>query len=155
MAKRKVTDLDYMRAALEEAQAAYAAGEFPVGAVIARGDAIVGRGRNTASAQHDPTAHAEIIAIREACRVLQRTKLEDCTLFTTLYPCPMCEMTIKEVRLPRVVYGGRPYRWVREVKFGRAVFAPLGPLLDEECRGLFTRKLQELGREDILGYEAT
>jgi len=148
-----VNDVDYMREALGEANAAMAAGEIPVGAVVVRGGVIVGRGRNTVAAQHDPTAHAEIAAIRDACRALATTKLADCTLYTTLYPCPMCEMTIKEVRLARVVFGGRPYRWVREVKFGRAEFAPLGPLLDEECRGLFTRKLREMGREDILGYE--
>ena len=146
-------DIDFMRAALAEAEAADAAGEYPVGAVVVRGGAIVGRGRNTAVASHDPTAHAEIAAIRAACRALGRTKLADCTLYTTLSPCPMCEMTIKEVRLPRVVFGGSPYRWVREVKFAQAPFAPHGPVLEAECRGLFTRKLRELGREDILGYE--
>ncbi len=142
-----------MREALTEAQTAYAAGEFPVGAVVVCAGGILGRGRNRTADGSDPTAHAEVMAIRDACRRLGRLKLADCTLYTTLFPCPMCEMTIKEVALPRVVYGGSPYRWVREVKFTRASFAPQGPLLEAECRELFTRKLQELGREDILGYE--
>jgi hypothetical protein len=62
-------------------------------------------------------------------------------------------MVIKEVGLAELVYGGRSYRWVREVKFRRALFEPIGPILDDECRGLFTRKLRDMGRKDILGYE--
>lgn len=148
-----MTDVEFMREALAEANAAYAAGEIPVGAVMVRDGVIVSRARNTSVALHDPTAHAEITAIREACRLLGKNKLPECTLYTTLFPCPMCEMTIREVSLPRVVYGGRPYRWVRDVKFAQALFDPIGPILDEECRGLFTRKLEEMGREDILGHE--
>jgi tRNA(adenine34) deaminase len=146
-------DLEFMKEALAEARAAYEDGEIPVGAVIVRDGAIISRGRNIGAVRNDPTAHAEICAIREACRLLGKMKLEDCTLYTTLYPCPMCEMTIKEVGLPRVVYGGNTYRWVREVKFQKAVFEPHGPILEEECRGLFTRKLKDMGRDDIIAYE--
>ncbi len=148
-----MTHPQFIREALVEARVAYERGEIPVGAVVVRNGAVISRGRNDTARHNDPTAHAEICAVRSACEVLGQLKLTDCTLYTTLYPCPMCEMVIKEVGLPEVVYGGRPYRWVREVKFGKALFEPIGPILDDECRGLFTRKIMDMGREDILGYE--
>ncbi|MBS0664792.1 MAG: nucleoside deaminase [Verrucomicrobia bacterium] len=149
-----MNDTDFMQEALVEARAVQARDEYPVGAVVVHDGKVVGRGRNATGAKLDPTAHAEVEAIRAACRTLGRTKLADCTLYTTLFPCPMCEMAIKNVRITRVVYGGSPYRWVREVKFGRASYETIGPVLESECRGLFTAKLRELGRQDILDYEA-
>lgn len=145
--------LAYMQEALAEARAAGARGEWPVGAVVVRNGAILARAGNEDVATCDPTAHAEVLAIRRACAALGRRKLRDCVLYTTLYPCPMCEMVAREVGLTEVHFGGSPFRWVREVKFGDAAFAPQGPLLEASCRGLFEARLRERGREDILGHE--
>lgn len=150
-----MSEIEFVRVALEEARAAYDEGEYPVGAVIVRDGEIVSRGRNRARSLNDPSAHAEILAIREACAELSTLKLSDCTLVTTMYPCPMCEAVIREVALPKVVYGARPYHWVREVKFANAVFEPVGPVLNTECRKLFAAKLEAEGRHDILDHERT
>lgn len=80
----------YMRLALEEAQKAYALGEVPVGAVLVQGERLLCRAHNLREQRQDPTAHAELLAIQEASRILGRRKLGDCTLYVTLEPCPMC-----------------------------------------------------------------
>ena len=98
----------YMREALALAREAYEAGEVPVGCVIAdAGGAIIGRGRNRRQELGDATAHAEIEAIRGACAALGDWRLEGCTLFVTLEPCPMCTGAIINARIPRVVFGAR------------------------------------------------
>ncbi|MBE5801804.1 MAG: nucleoside deaminase [Clostridiales bacterium] len=81
---------DMMRLALKEAQVAALEGEVPVGAVIARGETLLAKAHNQRETLNDPTAHAEILAIREAARVLGNRRLSDCTLYVTLEPCPMC-----------------------------------------------------------------
>ena len=91
-----MTDLQHMREALAEATAAYDKGEYPVGAVVVRGGKIISRSGNDTVRRSDPTAHAEIRAIRLACEELGQLMLSDRRLYTTLYPCPMCEMVIKE-----------------------------------------------------------
>lgn len=93
-----------MRAALDQAARARDAGEVPVGAVIVHAGRIVACGRNAPRAAHDPTAHAEIVAIREAARVLGRERLDGCDLWVTLEPCPMCAGAIVHARLDRVYY---------------------------------------------------
>ena len=98
-------DLYFMDAALELAREAAAEGEVPVGCVIVRGDEIVGRGRNRREKDKSALAHAEIEAIREACRNLGGWRLWECTLYVTLEPCPMCAGAIINARIPRVVYG--------------------------------------------------
>ncbi len=98
----------YMREALTLAREAYDAGEVPVGCVIAGPDgAILGRGRNRRQESHDATAHAEVEAIRQACSALGDWRLEGCTLFVTLEPCPMCTGAIINSRIPTLVYGAR------------------------------------------------
>ena len=98
----------YMREALALAREAFDAGEVPVGCVIAGPDgAILGRGRNRRQERHDATAHAEVEAIRQACGALGDWRLEDCTLFVTLEPCPMCTGAIINSRIPTVVFGAR------------------------------------------------
>lgn len=94
-----------MRAALAEAAAAARAGEVPVGAVVVAGEAIVGRGFNAPILRRDPTAHAEIAALREAAAALGNYRLPDCELFVTLEPCAMCAGAILHARLRRVVFG--------------------------------------------------
>ena len=96
-----------MREALDLARSAAAAGEVPIGAVVVHDPTgrVVGRGSNRRLLDHDPTAHAEILAMREAGRSLGHWRLLDCTLYVTLEPCPMCAGAIVNARLPRLVYG--------------------------------------------------
>lgn len=100
-------DEDYMREALELARAAERLGEVPIGAVVVRDGVIVGRGRNAPIGASDPTAHAEIAALRDAARALDNYRLPGCELFVTLEPCAMCAGAILHARIARVVYGAR------------------------------------------------
>ena len=98
----------FMSLAMELANEAAENGEVPVGCVICDRDGnVIGRGRNRREANSDATAHAEIEAIREACAKLDDWRLEDCTLFVTLEPCPMCTGAIINSRIPTVVFGAR------------------------------------------------
>ena len=99
------TDLDFMAAALEEAQHAAERGEVPIGAVVVCEGVIVGRGFNLRETSRDPTAHAEMIAIREASAHLGRWRLIGCTLYVTLEPCPMCMGALILARIERLVFG--------------------------------------------------
>jgi len=96
-----------MRTAIEEARAAGLAGEVPIGCVIVHDPSggVIGRGSNRRVRDSDPTAHAEIIALRNAGREIGDWRLADCTLFVTLEPCPMCAGAIVNARIPRLVYG--------------------------------------------------
>ncbi len=100
-----VDDAAWMHEALVEAERALAHGDVPVGAVAVRDGAIVGRGHNRKEADGDPTAHAEMIALREAARTLGGWRLMGVTLYCTLEPCPMCAGAMVSARLPRLVYG--------------------------------------------------
>ena len=97
-------DEDWMRIALEEARAAAGSGDVPVGAVIVQGDAVVGRGRNRRELDRDPTAHAELVALRDAARTLGQWRVE-ATLYVTQEPCPMCAGALVNARIQRLVYG--------------------------------------------------
>jgi tRNA(adenine34) deaminase len=94
-----------MRLALAEAEAAAAADEAPVGAVIVQDGRVLARARNERETLRDPTAHAEMIAITQAAAALDRWRLEGCTLYVTLEPCPMCAGAIVQARIGRVVFG--------------------------------------------------
>jgi tRNA(adenine34) deaminase len=100
-----MSDEDYMKMALRQAEAAAAADEAPVGAVIVRDGVVIASARNEREALRDPTAHAELIAITQAAAALGNWRLENCTLYVTLEPCPMCAGAIVLARIPRVVYG--------------------------------------------------
>lgn len=97
----------YMSAALELAREAAVAGEIPVGCVIVKDGEIVGRGRNRREENRSALAHAEVEAIAEACKALGDWRLEDCALFVTLEPCPMCTGAIINARIGEVVYGAK------------------------------------------------
>jgi tRNA(adenine34) deaminase len=99
------TDTDFMQAALAQARLAAEAGEVPVGAVLVHQGQIVATGRNAPIGTHDPTAHAEIRALREGAARLGNYRLEDCELYVTLEPCPMCAGAMLHARLKKVVYG--------------------------------------------------
>lgn len=94
-----------MRAALDAAAAAAAAGEVPVGAVVIRDGAVIATAANAPRRLHDPTAHAEMLAIRAAAAMLGRERLEDCDLWVTLEPCAMCAGAIAHARIARLYYG--------------------------------------------------
>lgn len=98
----------YMQIALKLAREAANLGEVPVGCVIADAEGnIIGRGRNRREENHDACAHAEIEAIREACAHSSDWRLENCSIFVTLEPCPMCTGAIINARIPRVIFGAR------------------------------------------------
>jgi tRNA(adenine34) deaminase len=97
----------FMQAALEQARLAGSLGEVPVGAVVVSGDEIVGRGFNQPIRGHDPTAHAEVMALREAARLLGNYRLPGCELYVTLEPCVMCSGAIMHARIARVIFGAR------------------------------------------------
>jgi tRNA(adenine34) deaminase len=100
-----VTDIEAMEAALELAREAAEAGEVPVGAVAVFEGRVVGRGRNRREEDHDPTAHAELLAVREAARALGRWRLSGVTLYATLEPCAMCAGALVLARIDRLVFG--------------------------------------------------
>lgn len=102
-----MNDEDYMRAALEEARRAGACDEVPVGAVVVLDGQIVGRGFNQPIGRHDPTAHAEVMALRDAAARLGNYRLPGCELYVTLEPCAMCSGAIMHARIARVVFGAR------------------------------------------------
>jgi tRNA(adenine34) deaminase len=111
-----------MRLALDEARAAYALDEVPIGAVVVRGDAVLGRGHNRVLADCDPTAHAECLALREAARAVAAVRLVGCEVYTTVEPCFMCAGALLHARVERLVFS------VRDPKFGACV--SLGRVLD-------------------------
>ena len=98
-------DIDFMRLALQRAVAARSSGEVPVGAVLVSGERVIASGANQPIASHDPTAHAEIEALRSGGRALGSYRLTDTTLYVTLEPCPMCAMAIVHARVRRLVFG--------------------------------------------------
>lgn len=100
-----MTDQDFMRLALEQAQHAWALGEVPVGAVVVKDGVVIARGYNRPISQHDPSAHAEIVALRAAAIALGNYRLPGCELYVTLEPCLMCSGAMMHARLARVVYG--------------------------------------------------
>jgi|SRR5215467_1619847 len=100
-----MTDTDYMQLALEEARLAAEAGEVPIGAVLVENDKLIARGNNRTIRDCDPTAHAEMVALREAARTVSNYRLSGMTMYVTLEPCAMCAGAIIQARVLRVVYG--------------------------------------------------
>jgi tRNA(adenine34) deaminase len=98
-------DEDWMQVALTLAQQAAAKGEVPVGAIVVKDGVMVGQGSNAPIGLHDPTAHAEILAMRDAANTLGNYRLVDCTLYVTLEPCAMCAGAMQHARIARVVFG--------------------------------------------------
>jgi tRNA(adenine34) deaminase len=103
-------DAYWMRQALELARQAWEAGEVPVGAVVVAGGQIIGRGYNQPISRHDPTAHAEVMALRDAAGQCANYRLPGATLYVTMEPCVMCAGAILHARVSRVVYGAKEYK---------------------------------------------
>lgn len=147
-------DLELMQAALALAKEAAAAGEVPVGCVIARRGEIVGRGRNRREEGKSALAHAEVEAIGEACRNLGGWRLWECTLYVTLEPCPMCAGAIVNARIPRVVFGASDKKCgacgsvcdIFSMDFNHHPLVEKG-LLEEECSAVLTEFFQNLRLE--------
>jgi len=106
-----VTDEDYMRQALKLATEAEREDEVPVGAVVVCNDRVIGRGGNSSVSRNDPSAHAEILALREAAAALGNYRLESCCLYVTLEPCVMCAGALVNARVSRLVFGARDLRF--------------------------------------------
>jgi tRNA(adenine34) deaminase len=104
-------DISWMKMALDQAQRAYDLGEVPVGAIAVYEDEIIGAGYNQKESGQDPTAHAEMIALRQAAQYLNNWRLLGLTLYCTLEPCPMCAGAMIQARLPRLVYGAPDTRY--------------------------------------------
>ena len=150
-----MTDTDYMNEALEEAKLAMAAGEMPVGCVVVRDGAIIARAHNECEARGDATAHAELLAIQRASAALGDWRLNDCALYATLEPCPMCAGAIVQARVGRLVYGaadpgqgcaGSLYRIPEDPAFPHFCQSD-GGVLEEECeallKGFFEKRRME------------
>jgi len=142
-----MTDTDYMQLALEEAWLAAEAGEVPIGAVLVQDEKVVARGSNRTIRDCDPTAHAEIVALREAARLVSNYRLSGMTMYVTLEPCAMCAGAIIQSRVPRVVYGaddpkGGAVRTCFEVlsnpKLNHQVAVTPG-ILAEQCAGILQK----------------
>ena len=140
-------DEKYMKAALLQAEKALAKNEVPIGCVILREGKIIARGYNRRTEAGNVLAHAEIIAIQKACRKLQDWRLEDCTLYVTLEPCPMCAGAIVQARIPRVVIGcmnpkagcaGSILDLFHEERFNHQVETRTG-VLEADCSALMKR----------------
>ena len=147
-----MTDEQFMKAALREAKKAAAIGETPIGCVIAREGKIYARGYNRRMTDKSTLSHAELIAIRKACRKFGDWRLEDCTLYVTLEPCPMCAGAIVQARIPRVVFGCRNPKagsagscvdLLHIDGFNHQVETEEG-VLEEECAGMMKQFFRDL-----------
>ena len=136
-----VTDTNFMQMALDLAKQAALHGEVPVGAIVVKEGVIIGRGSNAPIGLHDPTAHAEIIAMRQAAKYLGNYRLVDCTLYVTLEPCAMCSGAMQHARITKLVYGasdpktgacGSVINLMNEPKLNHHTEV-LGAVLAEQC----------------------
>lgn len=145
-------DEKWMRVALRQAEYAYDAGEVPIGCVIVCNDKIIGKGYNQVESLKDATAHAEILAIGAAASAIENWRLDNCTLYVTLEPCPMCAGAILNSRISRIVYGSPDSRFggcgttidvIKKNGLAREVLIT-SQVLAEECLGLIQTFFQEM-----------
>lgn len=155
MAVQKDNTEKYMREAIKQAKKAAAIGEVPIGCVIVRDGTILARGYNRRNIEGSTLAHAEIIAIKKASKKLQDWRLEDCELYVTLEPCPMCAGAIVQARIPKVVIGamnpkagcaGSILDLLQEKRFNHQVDKVIG-VLQEQCSQMMQDFFRELRRQ--------
>lgn len=141
----------YLRQALREAEQAYEENEVPIGALIVRDGRVIAAAHNQREQLHDPTAHAEMIAITQAAAALGDWRLERCALYVTLEPCPMCAGAILQARIPIVVYGAPDpkagavqslYQLLNDPRLNHRCEV-VGGLLANECGGILSRFFQQ------------
>jgi tRNA(adenine34) deaminase len=144
----------FMRRALQEAEAALAENEVPIGAVIVQQDRLIASAHNQREQLQDPTAHAEMIAITQAAQAVGNWRLEQCTMYVTLEPCPMCAGAILQARIPVVVYGASDpkagavqtlFQLLADPRLNHRAQSVSGVLVDE-CAGILTRFFQQQRR---------
>ena len=149
-----------MRLALEQANKAKQLGEIPIGCVIVRGDEVIGRGYNLRMNKNNALAHAEIMAINEACDNIGDWRLEECTLYVTVEPCPMCTGAILQARIPRVVYGthnkkagcvGSIYDLLSDKRFNHTAEVTSG-VLGEKCAAVMKDFFKEFRKREKQGF---
>lgn len=141
----------YMREALAEAEKAYSKGEVPIGAVIVQGEEVIARGHNLRETNADPTAHAEIVAMREAAKVLGGWRLSNCRIYVTIEPCPMCAGACVNARIDEVIYGAPDiragachsiYSIPQDARLNHRCVVTAG-VLEDECVGIMRRFFRE------------
>ena len=151
----KTSEESFMKQAVKQAKKAYDKLETPIGCVIVREDKIIARGYNKRNMKKNTLAHAEILAINKASKVLGDWRLEDCTMYVTLEPCPMCAGAIVQARIPRVVIGsmnpkagcaGSVLNLLQQDGLNHQVEITKG-VLAEECSGLMTSFFRELRKK--------
>ena len=152
-------EFEFMKAALKEAELAYEKDEVPVGAVIVKDGKIIARAHNLKETEKNPICHAEILAIQEACKVLNSWRLTDCEMYVTLEPCPMCAGAIINSRLKKVYIGttdeimgacGTALNLLENYKFNHIVQVEKY-ILTEECKNIlekFFNKIRERNKEE-------
>jgi tRNA(adenine34) deaminase len=151
-------DQVYMQLALAQAEQARAAGEVPVGAVIVHESRVIAAAHNQREQLHDPTAHAEMIAITQAAEALQSWRLEGCRLYVTLEPCPMCAGAILQARIPQLIFGAADpkagavqslYQLLSDVRLNHRTQFTAGVLADRCGRLLsdFFQRQRALGKK--------
>jgi tRNA(adenine34) deaminase len=150
-------DEQMMRLALEEAAKATAIGEIPIGAVIIRGGEILAKAHNYREIWQDPTAHAEIVAIRAAASTVGSWRLTETTLYVTVEPCAMCIGAVILARIPRLVFGtrdpkagacGSVFDLAADSRLNHQVLVTAG-VLEEECQGLLQQFFRRLRAESV------
>ena len=165
MAAKLTREEKYMKAAIREAKKAWALGEVPIGCVIVYEDKIIGRGYNRRMVDHSALAHAEIAAIKKACKRMGDWRLEECELYVTLEPCPMCAGAIVQARIPEVVMGcmnpkagcgGSVLNILEMPQFNHQVNVTRG-VLEEECSLMlktFFTELRERNKQEKAARKA-
>ena len=148
-------DMRYMKEAIRQAKKAAALGDVPIGCVIVYQNKIIGRGYNRRMADKTVLAHAEILAMKKACKKMGDWRLEDCTMYVTLEPCPMCAGAIVQARIPRVVIGcmnpkagcaGSVLDMLHEDGFNHQVQTDIN-VCREECSGMLSQFFKDLRKK--------
>ena len=141
-----MNDINFMKLALDEANKAYLIDEVPVGAIIVKDNEIIATGYNQKEKTNMVTKHAELIAIEDANNKLENWRLNDCTLYVTMLPCPMCASTINQSRIKRIVYGAVPdyadLELIRKILVDKNYGNPVeitGPILNQECSDILKK----------------
>lgn len=151
-----MTDEDYLRLALEQAALAEALGEVPIGAVLVTDGTILACAHNRTVSDHDPTAHAEILALRACGLVLGNHRMRGVSLYVTLEPCIMCTGALIQARIDRLVFGaydnrigacGSAFDLARHRRLNHHIHEIKGGVLEDECRGQLQRFFQQKRRE--------
>ena len=143
-----------MEIALKQAEEAFAEGEVPVGVVIVKDGRIIAAAHNLCETEHDPTAHAEMVAIRKAQAVLDMRNLAGCEVYVTLEPCPMCAWALLTCRVSRIIYGAGEYEYGAlggRYNLAERAFGPIeiiGGICEEKCARLLREFFKEKRRQE-------